>query len=250
MRSSRLSGVSLAASDASVAVAGPARRRRNPWRRVFVAALAVAILAVVAWALVGSSLLVVRHVRVTGAGGLVPAAAVISAAGVPLGTPLGRVDPATVVRRVEGLAPVLSARVTRSFPDTVVIAVRQRTPELAVAKAAGFALVDAYGVAVTSAAFRPAGLPLLSPAPPVLRGNPAVRAAADVVRELPAALRDRVSSVSASASSVTLTLSGRVTVVWGGPGQAVEKAAELSELLPTGARYYDVSDPATVVTQR
>jgi cell division protein FtsQ len=213
-----------------------------------VVALALTIVAVVVWALLGSSLLVVRHVRVTGGGGLVPAAAVRSAARIPLGLPLARVDGAAAARRVERLAPVLSARVSRSFPDTVVIAVRQRTPALAVGVASGYALVDSAGVTVTVVGSPPAGLPLLTTPPPVLPGSPAVRDAAAVVQGLPAQLRARVRSVSASAASVTLQLSGGITVRWGGPAQGAQKAAELDRLLSTRARYYDVSDPATVVT--
>jgi cell division protein FtsQ len=227
--------------------AGPPRRRSRG-RRAFAVALALTILVVAVWALLGSSLLVVRHVRVTGGGGLVPAAAVRRAARIPLGIPLARVDGAAAARRVERLAPVLSARVSRSFPDTVVIAVRQRTPVLAVAVASGYALVDSAGVTVTVAGRVPPGLPLLTTPPPVLRGSPAVRAAAEVVEALPAQLRDLVRSVSASASSVTLRLSGGATVRWGGPAQAAQKAAELELLLRTRARYYDVSDPATAVT--
>ena len=216
---------------------------------MFGVAIALTIGVVAAWALLGSSLLVVRHVRVTGAGGLVPAAAVRTAANIPLGTPLARVDGAAAARRVQGLAPVLSARVSRSFPDTVVIAVRQRTPAVAVAVASGYALVDPAGVTVTVVSSAPAGLPVLTAPPPVLRGSPAVRAAAEVVQGLPAQLRNRVRSVSASASGVTLRLSGGATVWWGGPAQGAQKAAELDLLLPTHARYYDVSDPATAVTQ-
>ena len=224
------------------------RRGRSRGRRTFAAALALTIVAVAAWALLGSSLLVVRHVRVTGSGGLVSAAAVRSAARIPVGLPLARLDGAAAARRVERLAPVLSARVSRSFPDTVVIAVQQRTPALAVAGASGYALVDSHGVTVTVVRSPPSGLPLLTTPPPVLLGSPAVRAAATVVQGLPPQLRDRLRSVSASASSVTLQLSGGVTIRWGGPAQGAQKAAELDLLLPTRARYYDVSDPATAVT--
>jgi cell division protein FtsQ len=93
-------------------------------------------------------------------------------------------------------------------------------------------------------------MPLLTTPPPVLRGSPAVRAAAEVVEGLPAQLRQRVRSVSASASSVTLQLFGGLTVRWGGPAQGAQKAAELELLLRTRARYFDVSDPATAVAHR
>jgi cell division protein FtsQ len=240
----------VAVEVAGVAALPPAagRRRRAPGRRAFVAALALTILAVAGWALLGPTVLVVRHVRVTGGGAQISATAVRGAADIAPGTPLARLDTAAAARRVERLPAVLSARVTRSFPDTVVITVRPRVPALAVPTAAGYALIDAHGVTVTSVTTEPAGIPLLTAPPPVLRGNPAVRAAALVVGELPAALRDLVKSVSASGAGVTLRLDRGVTVVWGGPAQGAQKAAELAVLLGTHARYYDVSDPATAVT--
>jgi len=47
---------------------------------------------------------------------------------------------------------------------------------------------------------------------------------------------------------VTLRLSSGVTVLWGGPDDAMAKAKELAILMATGSRYYDVSSPATAVT--
>jgi len=216
---------------------------------VFAAGLAVVVVGVAGWALLGPTVLVVRHVRVTGGGALVSAAAVRGAARITLGTPLARLDTAAAARRVDRLPAVLSARVTRSLPDTVVISVRPRIPALAVPAGRGYALIDPDGVTVSSAVAVPAGLPVFTNPPPVLRGSPAVRAAGLVVDELPTQLRDQVRSVSATGASVTLRLVGGITVIWGGPGQAAQKAAELAMLLGTHARYYDVSDPATAVTQ-
>jgi cell division protein FtsQ len=240
-------GNGAATADRGGAGARPSGARHRG-RRVLAVGLALVILAVAGWALLGPTLLVVRHVQVTGAGAQVPAAAVREAARIPLGTPLARLDGAAAQRRVDRLPAVLSAHVSRSFPDTVVIAVRPRVPALAVPTAGGFALVDSYGVTVSSAAAVPAGMPVLTSPPPVLRGSPAVRAAALVIEHLPAQLRAAVSSVSATGVTVTLRLAGGITVVWGGPGEAAQKAAVLSELLSTHARYYDVSDPSTAVT--
>ena len=189
-----------------------------------------------------------RHVEVTGTR-LVPPAQVRSAARVSTGQPLARVNTAAAAHRVERIPAVLSATVTRSWPNTIVIAVRERTPGVAVAAAGGYDLVDEYGVTVRWAARKPAGLPLLAALPGPLRGSAEVRSAVLVLRELPRAIRRRLVSVSAaSPASITLHLTGDTTVVWGGPGQAVQKSAELAMLLRKHARYYDVSDPATAVT--
>ncbi len=229
-------------------VRGPARRR-DPWRAGFYGLLAIAVAAAVGWALFGPSLLVVRHVLVTG-NRLVTAEQVRAAAAIVPGTPLAEVNTGAVAHRVEQLDPVASAQVSRSWPDTIVISIRQRIPALAVACTGGYELIDGAGVTVRTAARKPASMPLLIAPPAVLRGNPAVRAAVLVLGELPGWLRRLVSSVSApTADTVTLLLTDRLTIRWGAPGQAVRKAAELRALLGQHARYYEVSDPSTAVTQ-
>jgi cell division protein FtsQ len=225
-------------------------RRPDPWRTAFFGVLILGILGGAAWALLGSSLLVVRHEEVTGSNRLVPAAEVLAAAGIRRGTSMASLDTAAVARRVEQITQVLSATVSRSWPDTVVIAIRERTPVLAAPSGRGYALIDRFGVTVEWSRHRPAGMPLISPAPTADGGSQGIQAAATVLRQLPEGLRKRVVSVSApSAGAVTLRLRGGVTVVWGSPDQGQAKAAELIVLLRTKARYYDVSDPATAVTQ-
>jgi cell division protein FtsQ len=200
-----------------------------------------------AWALLGSSLLVVRHVAVTG-NRQVTAAQVRAAAGIRPGTPLARLDTAAAQRRVEHITQVLAARVRRSWPDGVTISVRERTAALAVARAGVFDLVDVDGMVLGTPASRPAGLPLLTSPPGKLRGSPAVRAAARVLAVLPGPIRHQVTSVTAATVGVTLHLRGGITVRWGGTGRAVAKARELQALMRTGARMYDVSSPGEAVT--
>lgn len=140
---------------------GPGRTRRVGWKPVFFGLAAVAIVAGVAWALLGSRFLVVRSVQVTGTGPQVSRAQVLAAARIPAGLPLIRVNTAAVEQRVDGIREVQSAQVSRNWPHTIVISVRLRTPVFAVAVPGGYALVDAYGVDVRDSARRPPGLPLL-----------------------------------------------------------------------------------------
>jgi cell division protein FtsQ len=242
--------------EPAFAAAGPPRpgrgprRTPDPRRTALFGALVLAILIGAGWALLGSSLLVVRHEQVTG-NRLVPAAEVLAAAHIRRGTPLESVNTAAAARRVERIAQVLSATVSRSWPDTIVIAVRERTPELAVPSAGGFGLIDADGVMVRWMRHRPSWMPLLISPSPLLPGSPGLRAAVSVLRQLPRSLRGLIESVSApAANAVTFRLRGGITVVWGGPALTPAKAAELTVLLRTHARYYDVSDPSTAVTQR
>jgi cell division protein FtsQ len=227
--------------------AGQAR----PWKAVFFTVTAVAILAAAVWAMLGSSLLVARSVRVTGAP-QAQRAEVLSAAGIAPGTPLIRIDPAAVARRVERITQVQSAQVSRDWPDTVVILVQERTPALAVPSGAGFALIDRFGVVTSHVAGRPPGMPLLASAPDdlaSLRGSPAIGAAVTVLRQLPPSIRRLVRAVAApSANAVTLDLRNGATVLWGGTDRSAAKAAELAILMRTKASRYDLSDPGTAVT--
>jgi cell division protein FtsQ len=240
--------------------------RRAPWKAAFFALMAVAIVAGAIWALLGSSLLVVRSVQVTGVH-LVSRAEVLQAADIKPGTPLARINTAAVARRVERITQVQTARVSRHWPDAIVITIQERTPALAVASGGEYALVDKFGVVVRRVPRRPPGMVLLasspsspsSPSAPSaltsltslasLRGSPAVMAAVTVLQQLPEPIRARVRAVAArSAATVTLDLRGGITVLWGGTDRPAPKAAELAILMRTRASYYDLSDPGTAVT--
>lgn len=242
------------------------RGSRDPWKAAFFAVAAVALAGGTIWALLGSSFFVVRGVVVLGVGSTsaharavhlsgerrVTAAQVRGRAGLALGSPLVSVNTGAVARKVEKIAQVRSARVTRSWPGTIVIVVNLRDPVLAVPERGGFDVVDVAGVVVGRTTAAPSEVPVLASASvraSRLRGDAAVRVAGTVVRELPAWLRRKVRSVRVPVTgSVTLTLTGGMTVVWGGSDRSAAKAAEMAVLLRTKARYYDVSDPAAAVT--
>jgi cell division protein FtsQ len=234
--------------------AGRVRRSKGPRRRwhVVVAVLAVVgLIGGAAWAVLGSRLLAVRSVMVTGTH-LVSEAEVLKVAGIRLGTPLIRVNTSQIAGRVVTIRQVQSVQVTRSWPDRVLIAIRERTPALAVsAPGGGFDLVDPDGVTVLWAARRPARLPLYVTTEAVgsLLGDPDVAAAAAVAAELPAQLRHSLASITApNPDQVTLNLSNGITILWGSASDASAKAKELDLLMRTHARYYDVSAPGTVMT--
>lgn len=247
----------MAAPDAAVFTPHPqsrrpkARRRRARWVVVFLLLAAMGAAGGVTWALFDWSLFAVRSVVVTGTR-LVPESEVLAVADVRPGTPLIRVSTARVAARVLTITRVQGVRVTKVWPDRVVIAVRERTSALAVAlPGGGFDLIDANGVIVQSAATRPARLPIYTTtaAASSLRGDPDVAAAAAVLSGLPASLRSSVTSVIVpSPDQVTLSLGSGVTILWGDAGDAAAKAKELAILMQTHARSYDVSSPATAVT--
>lgn len=224
-----------------------ARRGRSRYKAAFFVLAAAALIAAGVWVLYGSRLLVVRSIQVTGTH-LVPKSEVVAAAGIPKGLPLMRVNTGAAASRVDRITQVQSAQVTRSWPDGVVITVRERRPALAVPVAGGFDLVDPSGVVVRQVTKQPRRLPRFVPAGP-LPGNPGVRAAASVLRELPRTLAGRVTSVTVpTPDAVTLHLPGGVTIDWGSPGLAAQKARVLAILMRTHARSYDVSAPGSATT--
>jgi cell division protein FtsQ len=229
----------------------------SPWRTAFFGLAIVGIIAGVAWALLGSKLLVVRSVVVTGTH-LVPAGQVQAAAAIPAGEPMIRVDTGGVAGRVDAITQVESAQVSKSWPDRIVIAVHERTPAVAVpvpasvSASGGYDLVDGSGVIVRWVRTAPRGMPVYSSpdAPGALRGDPALVATVTVLHQVPAWIAQSATAVWApSPQAVTLRLSSGVTIVWGSPGRASAKARELAILMRTHARSYDISAPGSAVTR-
>ena len=247
----KLSGTSRDGRASRTDAAAVEKHRR--WRAALFALAVVGVVAAAAWVLFASPLLAVRSVVVSGMR-LVPRSEVLAAAGVKPGTPLIRVNLARVQARVGAIGQVRSAQVTRSWPNRLVIVVRERTPALALPAFGGdgYDLVDAGGVVVQRVARRPADLPLYPTVAPegALRGDPGLAAAATVLGELPAQLRRSVVSVTApNPGQVTLRLHGGITVLWGDTGRAAVKARELAILMRAHLRYYDVSAPGSVTAK-
>ena len=230
----------------------PGPRRRLHWKAVLFALTALVIAGAMAWALLGSKLLVVRSVRVAGNGDAVPAGQVLAVAHVTHGQPLIWVNTGAIARRVAHLRQVQSAQVSRDWPTTIVITIRLRKPLFALPVHGWYALVDAFGVNVRDVTGRPPGLPLLTVNTDsgTLRGSPAVRAAAGVLAELPPQVAQEVRGVTTGGpNDVSVKLANGVIVVWGGAERGSIKAAELQILMRRHARVYDVSGVGTAVTK-
>jgi cell division protein FtsQ len=234
-------------------------KRRRAWRVAFFALAMAGLIGAVAWVLFRSPLLVVRSVIISGTR-LVPRSEVLAVSGVEPGTPLIRVNTAQAAARIDTIRQIHSARVTRSWPDRVVIVVRERTPVLVLIApvkgdgevGGGYDLVDAAGVVVRWAASRPVDLPLYLTTTPVgsLRGDPDLAAAVVVLGELPATVRHSVASVTAPGpDQVTFRLADGITVLWGGTDRAGVKARELAVLMRAHMHFYDVSGQGSVTAK-
>jgi cell division protein FtsQ len=223
-------------------------RRRVQLRRAGRVVAAVAPFVLAGWVLLGSPWLVVHKVVVEGESRLT-AAQVLAAADVRLGTPLARVDTAGVAARVRQLGPVAQVHVSRSWPDTLTVAVVERDPVAAAQQGSTWALYDGDGVRLGAAVAPPRGLVRLAVRTPGPR-DASTRAALTVLEGLPRQLRVLVTTVQAlTPEQVTLVLADRRVVVWGGTGDAQAKATALIALLKMPGRVFDVSSP-TVVTRR
>jgi cell division protein FtsQ len=209
------------------------------------------VVAAVVWALLGSRLLVVRSVVVTGTN-LVPVSAVLDMADVQSGTPMVRVNTAEITARIDAIRQVQSVQVLKSWPDRIVIEIRERDSAMAIPMpGGGFDLVDSHGVVVRWVASRPDRFPVFKTSQPAasLRGNQSVALAAAVLGELPSPMRSSVQSVSVPDGQVTLTMADGETVVWGGSDRSAAKAQVLAILMRTHARYYDISAPGVAMTE-
>ncbi|MCO5967241.1 cell division protein FtsQ/DivIB [Actinoallomurus soli] len=239
-------------AGAPVRPSRPARRRPNRWKVLFVGLFVAGVLGTATWVLLGSRLLVVRHIDVTGER-LVSREEVLAAARVRLGEPLARLDTGVVRDRVEMVQAVETARVERRWPTTVRIVVRERTPIVVAQRGNRYLQIDRYGVTVVTSAARPRGLPVIDVANPT-QSDPALRAGLSVVQGLPSWLGRQVVGVDVpSTEAVSLRLADGVTVVWGAAERGPEKLRLLHGLLGAsprrGVQTIDVSSPEVVTTK-
>ncbi|MFT3798785.1 FtsQ-type POTRA domain-containing protein [Microbacterium sp.] len=223
------------------------RRRRMLWIGTGVA-LVLLVLGTLGAAY--SPLFAVEQVRVVGTSTL-DAAAVEAALSDQLGRPLPLVDSSEVKAALVQFPLVESYTLEARPPHELVVRIVERTPIGAVASAAGYTLVDAAGVALSTTPDPPAGFPVIDATGGI--GSAAFDAIGTVFRALPADIRTQVTAMSATtANDVTLTLGGTGTeVVWGNADRSAYKAVVLAAAMaarpPEQVYTYDVSSPDAVV---
>lgn len=216
----------------------PDRRRTV----VVVVAATVLVAVTVVWIVAFSSVLGVKTIEVRGAH-VLTAAKIRAAADVGTGTPLVRVDTVAVARRVERLADVASARVSTSFPTTLVITVDERQPVGYVRRGGADVLVDRTGDQFRTVTSAPQHLPRFV-VPDGTDARTTGGAVATVAAALDPALRAQVRSIEAlDPNAITLVLSRGRVVAWGSSARSSEKARVLPVLLHRGADHVDVSNP-------
>ncbi|WP_051415529.1 cell division protein FtsQ/DivIB [Nocardiopsis sp. CNT312] len=228
------------------------RSGSDPWKLTFVVLLVVALVCVVAWVLLGSRLLVVREVTVTGLE-RVPEREVVAAVDVATGTPLIRVDLDRGAAGAEAIELVESATVSRSWPAALHVEVVERRPLLAVRAGDGYRLVDGDGVRIEDAPARPGAYPVVRVTGEVA-GSAGVRAAADIVEAAPDSLLARIQLIDATdAEAIELELGDGSLVEWGDATATVDKSEVLRVLIrehpQEEGRVYDVANPGLAIVR-
>lgn len=220
------------------------RMRARRWhllKRVLLVLLVLALLTGGAWLVFFSSVMAVRGTDVTGVE-VLSHDEVEQAAQVPTGVPVATVDLDAIQARVEQLAPVRSADVSRAWPDTIAIEVTEREAVVAVDREGVWRGVDDQGVVFRDYAEQPEGMPTVT-----MRAATSVEAlseAAQVVGALPDDILTRVERLEVgSIDRIVLQLRNGDRVSWGSADQADDKARVLQVLLEQEGSTYDVTAP-------
>lgn len=222
------------------------RRRRIVWWSALGAVVALVIGSVIA---AYSPLFAVERITVAGTR-TVDAAAVQEALAGQIGAPLALIDASEVKSALTEFPMIESYALEARPPHELLVRIVERTPVGVIRSDAGFTLVDAAGVVLSTTPQRPEGQPILS-----IDGGTdtaAFRSAGLVMRSLPGDLRAQVAEVSAStADDVTLVLAGGARILWGSEEDSVTKALVLVALMKTApdAGTFDVSAPTVPVVR-
>lgn len=221
------------------------RARRRRWLVGGAAILALALFVVIG---VFTPVMAVREIQLEGAQSVNPEE-LRQALGRLEGTPLALVSDQDVHRALEPFPLIQRYAVERIPPHTLIVRIEERTPVIAMQREDEFELLDAAGVLLGRVAERPAGVPLGSPEL-TDTSSAAFQAAATVVRDMPADMREHLVAVRASsAQDVSFELAGGTEVIWGEAVETQKKAAVLRSMIASiGApSMIDVSVPDTPV---
>jgi cell division protein FtsQ len=194
-----------------------------------------------------SPLFAVEKITVVGATTL-DAGAVESALAGQLGTPLALVDTSAVKAALLAFPLIETYALEARPPHDLTVRIVERTPVGVIRSDAGYSLVDAAGVVLSTTTDQPAGQPVLDIAGGT--SSSAFESAGLVIRSLPADVRGALTGVRAStADDVTLTLNSGLTVVWGSADDSALKGITLARAIGANpqAKTIDVTSPHVAV---
>ncbi len=216
---------------------GEARKRLH---RLIALVVAIALVAI-GFGVTRSPLLDVDHIRVSG-NAHTPTEVVLQQLGFGRHTPMTDVDLDRARKQLAQLPWVASASVQRSWPATVAVVVRERTPVAMVPTAqAAFAIVDADGRVLEVVAAPPASLVVLDgvatagePGTAIAPANGGAGAAADalhVAAALTPTITAQVGGIAVDDRGVLLELRDGGRIVLGGTADLGAKLVAVSTVL-------------------
>lgn len=223
---------------------------RRRFRTLLLVLLVLGTVAVSVWLVFFSSYVAAERVQVTG-NSAVGGVRIERAARVPIGTPLARVDLDAIRSRVETIAAVRRAEVSRAWPHGVHINVVERTPVAVIERGDGIQAMDARGVLFGSYGARPKGLPLVRTEAGTR--SEALVEAGRVIGALPPEVVTLVDLVEVgSVDQIKLVLGNGRRVLWGSAEDSRQKAEVLGVLLKragSNVQEIDVSVPGRPTTR-
>ncbi|GAA2536885.1 hypothetical protein GCM10009860_16730 [Microbacterium mitrae] len=226
---------------------GRARRRRLVW---IVSLSALAAVIVGSFVVAYSPLFAVQKITIAGTTSLDPAA-VTDALSDQIGTPLALVSDSAIKAALVTFPAVETYTVQARPPHELVVTIVERTPVGVVQTDAGYSLVDAAGVVLSTTPEPPAGYPAFEVAGGL--GERTFLSAGMVMLSIPASIRTSVVKVTATTpADVTLTLAPTGTqIIWGNADDSQIKAATLEKAMLARpidtVSVYDVSSPTAIV---
>ena len=225
------------------------RRRRAIW---IGAAASVVLLVLATLGAAYSPLFAVEKITIIGAEQL-DTVAVEDALAAQIGTPLPLVEESEIKAALIGFPLVETYSLEARPPHELVVRIVERTPIGVVSGPAGYTLVDAAGVALSTTPEAPPGHPLLNVEDGV--DSATFASVGKVMRSLPESILVQVTEVMATTpDDVTLTLGGTDTqVVWGSADDSAVKAVALETMMvarpPASVSVYDVSSSQAIVVR-
>lgn len=226
-------------------------RGKGRARVVGIVALAVAVLAVGAWAVLWfTPVATVKEIRVEGVVNG-DAAAISEATGITVGEQLARVDTDAAARSVAGQPWVEKVTVSRSWPSTVTVDVVEHRGVAHIRATDGEHLFNAEGREFLVGPPPPGSVELVrvprvaEPRPGELDADPAVvRAALEVLAGLPEPVRAEVARIDApGATRIALQLHDGRDIYFGSSDRAPEKGRAAEIVMGREGQHWDVSNP-------
>jgi cell division protein FtsQ len=209
------------------------RRAEIGRRRALMLAVAVVLVVAVGWGMVAlwqAPLFTIDTVNVTGVSHL-KREDVLKLAAIPPDATLVRLPKAQIVARIQSSPWVSGVEVTRSFPNTLDVAIAERVPTATVdAQAAGQWLVSGDGYWIAPRGKDPTGtlvpirdVPNLRPAAGQKIGSPELTNALAVIAGLSPELKAKTKLVSAASVEKTMLVLKNDIQVFFGPAEEVAK---------------------------